>query len=56
MFVKRTYSELANLGIINAHNLILFGTAQAQTRDEVHDEQDDAATTEGVGKTSDGVG
>lgn len=51
-----TYGKLANLGIINTQNLILFGSTQAQTGNEVHDEQDNAGTDKGVGKSSDGVG
>lgn len=48
--------KLANLGIINAHNLILLGSTQAESGDHVHNEQDNAGSEERVGKTGEGVG
>lgn len=52
----KTYSELANLGVINTHNLILLRSTQTQTRDEVDDEQDDTCSEERVSKTGNRVG
>ena len=48
-------SKLANLSIVNAHNLILLGGTQAETGDQVEDEQDDAGAEERVGKARDRV-
>jgi hypothetical protein len=54
--IKRTYSKLANLGVVNTHDLIFLGGTKAEAGDEVHDEQDDACTEKGIGKSGDGVG
>ena len=48
-------SKLANLSIVNAHDLILLGSTQAETGDQVEDEQDDAGAEERVGKARDRV-
>lgn len=55
MFWGKTYGKLANLGIINTQDLILLGSTQAQTRNEVHNEEDDASNDKGVSKSSDGI-
>ena len=52
---KETYSKLANLGIINAQNLIIFGGTETKSRNQVNDEKNDAAAEKGVFKTRDGV-
>src|ERR1700761_4545904 len=52
----KTYSELANLGVINTHDLILLRSTQTHTRNEVEDEQDETCPEERVSKTGDRVG
>lgn len=32
------YSKLANLGVVNAHNLIFLGGTKTETGDQVHEE------------------
>ena len=51
-----TYSKLANLSIVDTQNLILFRGTQAESRDEVENEQDDAGSEEGVGSSRYRVG
>lgn len=49
-------SELAKLGIVEPNFLLLGRGAQAQARDQVHHEQNDAGDTERPGEPSDAVG
>ena len=56
IFVGNTHSKLANLGVIDTHNLILFGSTKTKTGDEVHEEQNDTCSEEGIDKSSDRVG
>lgn len=51
-----TYGELADFCIIHAENLCLFTCTKTKTRDEVHDEQDDAGSAKGIGEAGRGVG
>lgn len=48
--------ELAELAVIDAHDLGFLGGAQRQAGDQVHEEEDDAGGEEGVGEARDGVG
>ena len=47
--------ELADLSIIDTQDLGLLADAEGQTRDQVHDEQDEAGSAKGVDTTRDGV-
>lgn len=47
--------ELSNLGIIDTKNLCLLGGAKGKSWDEVHDEENDAGSEEGVGSSRYGV-
>jgi hypothetical protein len=47
--------EFADFRIVDTENLGLFACAEGETGDEVHDEEDDAGTAEGVDTTGDGV-
>ena len=51
-----TYGKLANLGVVNAHDLVFFGGTQAETRDHVDDKEENAASEERVCHSGDGVG
>lgn len=51
-----TYSKLANFGVVNAHDLVFFGGTQAEARNQVDDEEDNAASEERVCHSGDGVG
>ena len=48
--------KLADLGVVNTHDLGLLARAQTQTRDQVHDEEDDAGSAERVGEAGCAVG
>lgn len=48
--------ELAELDVVDADVLVLGRHAQAQARDQVHEEQDDACQDERVGEAGNGVG
>lgn len=48
-------SKLSNFGVVNAHNLILFGGSKAETGNEIEDKENEAGAEERVGKTTDGV-
>jgi hypothetical protein len=48
--------ELAELGIVQAGGLVVLGGAEGETWDQVHEEQDQASTDEGVGETRNGIG
>lgn len=52
---NKTYSKFSNLGIVNAHNLILLGGPETQTRNEVDGQKNEARAQERVGKTANGV-
>lgn len=47
--------KLANLGVVNAQNLRLLAGAEGQAWDEVHDEEDETGSKEGVRGSGDGV-
>ena len=55
-----THSKLANLGVINAQNLLLFGNTKAEDgeepSEEFHTVKDDAGTAKRVGATSKRIG
>lgn len=51
-----TYGELSNLGIVHTKNLSLLTGTETETRDEIHDEENYAGSSKGIGKSSDGVG
>lgn len=42
------HTKLANLGVVNAQDFGFFTRTQVETRDQVHDEQDDTCPDEGV--------
>lgn len=48
--------KLAELGVIKTKLLLLGSDTQAEARDEVHEEQDDAGHAERVGETGNTVG
>lgn len=48
--------ELSELGIVDTEDFGLLRAAEGKTWDEVHDEKDNAGSTEGVCETSNGVG
>lgn len=48
--------ELAELDVVDAYVLVLGGDAQAQARDQVHEEQDDARQDERIREAGNGVG
>lgn len=48
--------ELADLSIIDTEDLSLLGSAEGETWDEVHNEENDAGAEEGVCGAGDGVG
>jgi hypothetical protein len=48
-------SKLSKLSVIDTENLRLLGTAEGKTGNKVHNEKDNAGTTEGVGEASNGV-
>ena len=52
---ERTYSKLANFGIINTHNLIIFGSTETKSRNQINDEKNDTAAEKGVCKTGDRI-
>lgn len=43
--------KFAELGIIHTDNFVLWGCAEGETGDEVHDKEDEAGAEEGVGET-----
>jgi hypothetical protein len=47
--------ELANLSIVDTQDLSFLGGAEGQAGDQVHDEEDEAGSAEGVGTSGDGV-
>jgi hypothetical protein len=47
--------ELADLGIVDTQDLGFFGGAEGEAGDQVHDEEDEAGSAEGVGTSGDGV-
>ena len=47
--------KLAQLMVVDAEYLCLFGGTQAEARDQVHDEENDAGAEEGVGEAGDGI-
>ena len=51
-----TYGKLPNLDIVHPHDFVVLGRTKTQSRDEVDEEEDDAAAEEGVGQAGDGVG
>lgn len=53
--MHETYGELAHLPLVNAHLLGLFTCTQAQTGDQVHDEEDEAGSSEGIEEAGDAV-
>jgi hypothetical protein len=55
MQTNGTYSKLANLGIIDTHDLIFLGSAKAEAGNEVHDEKDNAGSKEGISHSGDRV-
>ena len=48
--------KLANLGIVDTQDLSLLGSSEGKTRDQVHDEEDDAGSPERVDTAGDGIG
>lgn len=48
--------KLSKLAIIETHLLLLGRDTQAEARNEVHEEENDASHDEGVGKSSNTVG
>lgn len=48
--------ELAKLDVVDTYVLILGGDAQAQARDQVHEEQNDASQDERIREAGNGVG
>lgn len=50
-----TYSKFTNLSIVNAHDLVFLGSTQAQTRNEVENEQDNACPEERISEARDGI-
>ena len=48
--------EFAQLMVVDAEDLCFFGGAQAEARDQVHDEENDAGAEERIGEAGDGVG
>lgn len=56
MIWEGTYGKFTNFSVIDTEDLFLFGDTQVKTRDQVDDEEDDAATEERVGHAGDGVG
>ena len=52
---EKTDGEFANLGIVDAVDLGLLGRAQAQTGDQVHDEQDEARPEERIAEARHGI-
>lgn len=52
---KGTYSKLANLGIINSHYLIIFGSTETKPRNQFNDEKNDTAAEKGVCQTGDRI-
>jgi len=48
--------ELADLGVVETQDLVLFGGAQLQAGDAVHDEEDEAGADEGVDEGGEGEG
>lgn len=51
-----TYSKLSKLGIVDTEDFGLFGSAKAQARDQVHNKEDNAGSSERVRKTRNGIG
>lgn len=47
--------ELANLGIVDTKDLCFLGGAERETRNQVHDEEDEAGATERVDTPGDGI-
>lgn len=54
--MRDTYSEFTNLRIVDTEDLGLFRGTEAETRDHIHDEEDETGSAERVGKTGRGVG
>lgn len=46
-----TYCKLANLGIINTHDFIIFGSTESESRNQVDDEKNDTAAEKRVCET-----
>lgn len=46
--MESTYSKLADLGIVNTHDLVFLVCTKAESRNEVENEQDNASTEERV--------
>jgi len=46
--MRRTYSKLSNLGIVNSHDFVLLRGTQTKARDEVDEEKDDTAADKRV--------
>lgn len=46
-----TYSKFAYFRIVDTMNLRAFCSAQAQARDKIHNEQDDAGSAKRIGET-----
>lgn len=47
--------EFANLGVIDAQDLSILSGAETKTRDQVHDEEDQAGSAEGVETTTERI-
>lgn len=50
-----TYGKFTNLGIVDAHDLIFLGCAQAETGNEVHNQKNNAASNERIRESRHGV-
>lgn len=51
-----TYGKLSKLSVVDSKNFGLLASTQTQARNQVHDEEDDASSTESIGETSNRVG
>ena len=48
--------KLTDLGVVDAHDLVLLAAAEVQAGDQINEEEDDAGADEGVGEAAYGVG
>ena len=50
------YSKFANLSVVHSENLSLFTSTEMKSRDKIHNEEDDAGSTKGIGKPGERIG
>lgn len=48
-------SKLTDLGVVDTEDFSFFRSAEGKTRNEVHDEKDDACSSERINTTGDGI-